>query len=424
MKPTVFSVERTRYFKLLALLGMVIAAYAGAINRGESLLWVIGALLLAVMIVGFTWPHLLIRHLSVARTGPERAQEGETVIFRVEMTNQGWLPRFMIEVVDWLPFAGSAANAVKMGNRVLGIIAYASGGEQRSFEVSMVCEKRGYYQIGPVYLSTSFPLGLSEVRQRKQDSVQTLTIYPEMFQITKLSLRGTPSQINRGDFLLPEVAGTAEFCRLREYRHGDNPRHIHWATTARMNELMIREFEPLASASLCLTLDLVVDSNVGSGRHSTLEYAIKIAASMARHASKNGMPFRLAGDGVWPPITKAGTGETYFKDTLDKLAVIDSGDAMPYAQLLEDVARGCEPGETIVVFLSEPQARIETTLQAIALLRSHGTHVLAIVFNRHTFIDEGENLALIDDRIIAILIDMEVTVIQIRQGDDFTHLFI
>ena len=98
--------------KIFVLLGLTIIAYASAINRAQTFLWVIPALLSATLITGFIWPHWLVKRLSVVRTGPEKAEEGETIHFQVEVRNQGVLPRFMIELVDHLPFGATASPFV------------------------------------------------------------------------------------------------------------------------------------------------------------------------------------------------------------------------------------------------------------------------------------------------------------------------
>lgn len=67
-------------------------------------------------------------------------------------------------------------------------------------------EKRGFYRLGPVGLASSFPLGLTEARFTRNEGLQTLTIYPDVFAILALPLRGAPSQIHRGGYLLPEGA--------------------------------------------------------------------------------------------------------------------------------------------------------------------------------------------------------------------------
>ncbi|MGZ4955548.1 MAG: DUF58 domain-containing protein [Methylobacter sp.] len=242
--------------------------------------------------IGFAWPHWLVSRLTVRRSGPDKAAEGRAISLGVTVENRGWLPRFMVEVVDRLPFVGSGEGRAS-GNVSLGLIGYIPGLGRRSFQVSVVCEKRGLYQLGSVGLSTSFPLGLAEARRSGQEGLSTLVVYPEIFPIAAWPLQGAPSLIHRGGHFLPSGAGFAEFKSLREYRRGDNPRHVHWPTSARLNQLMVKEYEPLASPCLYLVLDLAVDANVGQGKYATLEYAVKIASSLARLACDNNMPVRL-----------------------------------------------------------------------------------------------------------------------------------
>jgi len=412
----------SRYFKPLVLLALTLVAYLAALNRDQALPWAIAALLSATLITGISWPHWLVKRLSVTRSGPQRAGEGDTITFHVEVANHGWLPRFMVELVDRLPFVGAADGTASNGEKMLGVAAYVPGGGKRRFDVPLLCEKRGFYRLGPVGLAPSFPLGLAEARQSRNDGVQTLTIYPEVFPIVALPLLGSPSQIHRGGFLLPEGAGAAEFSGLREYRRGDNPRHVHWPTTARRNELMVKEFEPLASACLTIALDLAADANLGKGKHSTLEYAVKITASIAKHASANSIPTRLIGQGARPLYLPAGTGDHHYRGMLDELAVVDSDGATPYARVLENIALDCQPGETVLAFLSHPEAQSAQTLQALALLRARGAHLLVVNFDRESFLP-GRKPAVAGPLSAAGLLELGAHCLPIRCGDDLLALF-
>ena len=412
-----------RHTRPLILGAIIVVAYVAALNRIQALPWAIAALLTATLVTGMTWPHWLVRRLSVIRSGPQRAEEGETITFHVEVRNHGLLPRFMVELVDHLPFVGSSDGPLTLGEKTLGVVTYIPGRSQRRFEVPLVCEKRGYYRLGPVGMASSFPLGLAEARQRRNDGVQSLTIYPDVFPIIGLNLHGAPSQIHRGGYLLPEGAGAAEFSGLREYRRGDNPRHIHWPTTARLNELMIKEFEPLASACLHVVLDQASDANAGQGKQSTFEYAVRIAASIAKYASGNNIPTRLMGQGERSLYLPVGSGEHHYQCILDELAVVDADGATPYAKVLQRVVADCQHGETVVVFISEPAAPLVNTMQTLALLRARGANVFALLFERETF--QPPDTANDDATAIATanLLDFGASCLTIRRGIDLVKLF-
>lgn len=405
------------------LAGLAVVAYLAAINRAQAFMWAIAALLSATLVTGVAWPRWLVRRLAVSRSGPSRAQEGETIQFQVQVENRGWLPRFMVELVDRLPFAAPAAPA---GGQVLGVVAYLPGHSRHSFPVPVLCEKRGHYALGPAGLATSFPLGLQEARLSQDGSRHALTIYPRLFNIVALPLRGAPSQIHRGGYLLPEGAGAAEFSGLREYRRGDNPRHIHWPTTARLNELMVREYEPLASACLSIVLDQAAESDLGLGRESTFEYAVRVAASMARLACTERLRTRVIGRGRHPLGGLPGSGDPHFQGLLDELAVIASDGDTPYARVLEDFAPTCLRGETVVVFVSEDSTRWEQTLRALGSLRARQVHLLAIVFDQGSFLPQGAPRppSLPDPGLqLALLRDLGASCVPVRQGDDLVRSF-
>lgn len=414
-----------RYTKPFLLVLLTLVAYVAAINRMQALPWAIAALLVATLITGISWPHWLVKRLSVTRNGPERAEEGETITFHVEVTNHGLLPRFMVELVDRLPFVGASEDPLRsQGEKTLGVVAHVPGGGKRRFEVPVLCEKRGFYRLGPIGLASSFPLGLAEARQQRNDGVQNLTIYPDIFTIIALPLRGARSQIHRGGYLLPEGAGAAEFSGLREYRRGDNPRHIHWPTTAKLNELMIKEFDPLASACLYIVLDQSRDANAGLGKQAIFEYAVRIAGSIAKYGCSNNIPTRLIGRGTRELHLPSGTGEHHFQGILDELAVVDADGAIPYAEVVQRVAADCLRGETVVAFISEPGDRLADTLQALALIRARGTNVFAMVFDRNTFLSP-EKTDSADAATIAVssLLDMGAHCLLVRKGVDLVKLF-
>jgi uncharacterized protein (DUF58 family) len=411
--------------KVIVLLVLTAVAYFSAINRDQTFLWVIPALLSATLITGFAWPRWLVKKLKVSRSGPQRAAEGETIRFVIEVENEGLLPRFMVEIVDHLPFAGWS-DPPASARQTLGMVATLAGRRRQRFEVPVVCEKRGYYRLGPIGLASSFPLGLTEARATRDEERQSLTIYPDLFQVMSLPLQGAPSQIHRGGYLLPEGAGAAEFSGLREYRRGDHPRHIHWPTTARLGELMVREYEPLASACLYLLLDQAVESNIGLGRESTFEYAVRIAASLGRAAASQNIRSRLAGDGQLPLRSVGGSGDQHFQGILDALAVVACDGVTPYERLLSEVAPFCIRGETMVIFLSENALRWPHTLAALAALRVRKVHLFAVIFDQASFVPDAHP-ATMDypdpTAVVAELLELGAHTVIVRRGDDLVRLF-
>lgn len=416
-----------KHRKWLVLLALTLVAYVAALNRAQAFFWLVPALLTATLLTGYFWPRWLVRRLEVTRQGPSRAQEGAVVQFEVQVHNPGWLPRFMVELIDHLPFTGLSDGSTPKGQpQWLGMLTHLPGRRKLTFQVPVPCEKRGFYTLGPVGLASSFPLGLSEARVLCEHAQQTLTVYPDVFSVLHLPLRGAPSQIHRGGYQLPEGSGAAEFSGLREYRRGDNPRHIHWPTTARLSELMVREFEPLASACLFLLLDQTPVANIGVGKHTTFEYAVRIAASLARTACEKGIRTRLAGSGTGSQVGPAAFGSVHFQHLLDVLAVVDSDADQTYDAWLSAVAPSGLRGETAVVFLTPTRSAWPATCQALAVLGARGMHLWAVVFDVPSFSPAGglvRNVYADPKQMTAELLAMGAHVVNVRQGDDLVKVF-
>ncbi|MBI4560427.1 MAG: DUF58 domain-containing protein, partial [Candidatus Rokubacteria bacterium] len=131
--------------------------------------------------------------------------------------------------------------------------------------------------------------------------------------LTPEDLRG----IGSGGFE-PErrVGQGAELHNLREYRWGDNPRLIHWKSSAKAESLMIRELE----AEIALAVRLVLEPAQGPIEPEGLEVALSWAASLAAHLIGEGARVALAGPGVHVPL---GRGRAHLRRILEALALFD-----------------------------------------------------------------------------------------------------
>jgi hypothetical protein len=86
---------------------------------------------------------------------------------------------------------------------------------------------------------------------------------------------------------------------------------------------------------------------------------------------------------------------------------------------LQTVALNCRHGQTVIVFLSERESRIASTLQSIAMLRARGANVLAMVFDRNSFL----GLETLEQSPWTGLYDLGIPHMTLRKGDDLVRLF-
>jgi uncharacterized protein (DUF58 family) len=156
----------------------------------------------------------------------------------------------------------------------------------------------------------------------------------------------------------------ADLLGTREYRPGDPTRHIHWRSSARRNVLVVKEFEEERNPGLAVILD--TSRELGEGRDTTLEYSIKLAATLARYATVAGRPFRLL---TYPQPSEAQT----WRAMLEFLTDLKHDPAGPRLSAL--VAR-LAPGEQAVIASPDPG-------EAAGVLAAHhrrGAPVLAVKF--------------------------------------------
>ncbi len=89
------------------------------------------------------------------------------------------------------------------------------------------------------------------------------------------------------------ATGSAEDVTVREYRRGDDLRRVHWRSTARVGELMVRREEQPWQSRATLFIDNRAVSHRGTGPASSLETAVSVAASVGVHLAQRGFAIRL-----------------------------------------------------------------------------------------------------------------------------------
>lgn len=248
-------------------------------------------------------------------THPNDVFVGDHVAIRLQLRNTGSLGVFFVRVVETCPFADPRECL-----RAFLIPSIAPGGtHELAYEVP--CLRRGRHIFPPVRAETAAPFGL--FRSRRAFALPTpLMVYPEYFMMSAL-----PSQKERESVTTPQPrAGEGtDFYGARLYRPGDPLRRIHWRATARLDRLVVKEFERPAQSSLSIAFEAAMEW--GEGLETTLEYSVKIAASVAAYAIQQGRGVRF----LLPNVPQR---DLSWREVLERLATIQAGDAPPLATSL------------------------------------------------------------------------------------------
>ena len=197
------------------------------------------------------------------------AQTGDILRASYTVRNTSRLPKFWLEVRNpsTLPVE-LPAEAVSLGPR-----------GEKSWSVRVPLTRRGHFRVEPVALRTGDPLGLFE-SQASVGAASNVIVYPHVDALPAWKL---PPALIEGSHAHPERTPhtTPHATSIRPYTSGDPYNRIHWKSTARHGELQVKEFDLEQTADVWLFLDLERAAQAGEGDESTLEYGVRLAASIA-----------------------------------------------------------------------------------------------------------------------------------------------
>jgi uncharacterized protein (DUF58 family) len=276
--------------------GSVVLGFA-AIGTGNNLLFLmLGGMLGFITLSGWL-SEQMVRRLEVKRR-PARATAGEPSRITYEVRNgNGRLPAFSIE-------AGEERRSERAWIPVIG------PGETGSGRAEMTWPRRGVVALETLTLSTSFPFGLF-VKERDVDVPGEVVVWPRADRPVR-EPRPAGQRVRRsGEAFAGQAGVRGEYRGLRPYRPGDDPRDVHWKTTARVGHPVVREYERDRSRALWLCLDLK------SADGEMAETAVEVAASLAAGAVRRGEAFGLA---TQDARVRPGAGPAQLERVLDVLA--------------------------------------------------------------------------------------------------------
>jgi uncharacterized protein (DUF58 family) len=267
--------------RLLPILAATFAILYGLTGyRGWLVLFIGigGAWSLAVL-----WVFSLKRGLTVERDiHLAWATVGEAVPERLKVINRGWLPALWVEIIDT---SGSLADPIRL---VSDVAAHAT----RTRHPNHLCRRRGLYTFGPTQLRTSDPFGIYTLTLHNPHS-NTILVTPPLLPLTQLKISPggwAGDQRRQRSALVREISDAG----VRNYLPGDSLRRIHWPASAHNDTLIVRQLEGATSGDWWIFVDLDASEQAGSGRDSTLELAIILAASLAVRGLREGRRVGLA----------------------------------------------------------------------------------------------------------------------------------
>ncbi|MFI1967739.1 DUF58 domain-containing protein [Streptomyces cinnamoneus] len=292
------------------------------------------------------------RRLSPARV-PASAEA--RVSLRVE--NVSRLPTGLLMLQDQVPYV--------LGPRPRFVLDRMEPGGRREVSYRVRSDLRGRYPLGPLQLRLTDPFGMCELT-RGFGAYDTLTVMPRVEPLPPVRLGGEAAGHGDGHRRSLALAGDDDVIP-RGYRHGDDLRRVHWRSTARHGELMVRREEQPQRAHCTVLLDTRGDAYFGAGPDSPFEWAVAGAASAAVHLLERDFSVRLLTDTGTPVPGPDGMGHGTADAAgllLDTLATVDHSEETGLSPAY-DVLRGGGGGLLVAFFgeLDERQAAVAARMR-------------------------------------------------------------
>ena len=274
-------------------LGIIIVLFTGAMLTKQNTLLLVFALMAGPFVINGWMTFGMLQAASLQREIPRRAMQGE--LFSAELQLRNVRPLFaiwMMSVRDEILHARESLVGTVLFSRV-------SPRSSQSGQYQVRLAHRGRYRFGPLKCASRFPLGLVE-RSR--------------------------------------IVFHDDFNQLREFRSGDNPRAIHWRSTARRGELILREFQQNRDHTLAVVLDLFQPSFLTSGFRDQVDLTLSFVASLLTERGRECRDgyLTLAAAGAETFLWEGQGNASSLESLFDGLAVMESGPAANITETLKE----------------------------------------------------------------------------------------
>ncbi|MFF1606734.1 DUF58 domain-containing protein [Amycolatopsis sp. NPDC058278] len=298
--------------RCLLAAGIAAAVCSFVLNERDLLRVAVFVVALPLLVAAFISATRL--RIGATRTlRPQRVAVGGNGEVQLELWRSGRLPAGEILLEDGVPYA--------LGSRPRFVVERLPHDRRVALRYPLQPVLRGIQQVGPLRATITDPFGLCEF-ERELIGHSRLVVVPRV-----VPLWGLPSGAGIGvgdDGTVRLHAGQGEpDVIVRQYRQGDDLRKVHWRSTARRDEIMVRVEERPWRGGTTVLLDHRAAAHHGAGPAASLEWAVAFAASAALHLRRSGHRVRLVSEhGVTLADTPGEGGDHYDHVVLDALAAL------------------------------------------------------------------------------------------------------
>ncbi len=308
------------------------------------------------------------RLACVRRLEPGRVAVGTAADVHLRLDNVSRLPSGVLRMEDALPYA--------LGSRPRFVLDRVEPRGVRDVTYAVTATARGHYRVGPLSVRLVDPFGLCELARAFTTS-SDLVVTPALTALPPVPLGG--DWAGGGDSASRAAASAgSDDVTTREYRYGDDLRKVHWRSTARTGELMVRREEQPFQSRAVLLLDTRARAHRGDGPGSSFEWAVSAVASAGVSLLRAGFTVSLVLDDERELVPR---GVTLTEGLLlDVLAGVQPGPGRDLAGAAERLRRGVDG--VLLAVLGELDA---ASADRLARLRTGSATCAALLLDVRTW---------------------------------------
>jgi uncharacterized protein (DUF58 family) len=357
-----------RRLQLLAIAAVVIVA---AFSTGLPFLFYL--VYLGVLVVGgsYVLTRLALVNLEAGYAVSQLyGHVGDQLRVTYTLRNTGLLPKPWLEVHNPTTLPGGLAGRA---------ISLSSRGE-RSWQVRVPLTRRGSFRIDALDVRSGDPFGFFEASASVGQGV-SLIVYPRVEALPHWRL---PTAMVEGSHAQPErtLQTTPLATTVRPWAPGDSFNRIHWKTTARHGEIQVKEFDLEQTADAWIFLDLESRVQAGEGDESTVEVAVRAAASIADRALVENRAVGLTTTGLRAGMLPADRGSRQHLKVMQLLAAVEGDGVTPLAEGLVQGLPRLRRGMTAVVITPSVD---RAWVRPLASLRPRGVASVVVTLDAPSY---------------------------------------
>lgn len=406
--------------RILILL-LFLAGLAGTLTTNAPVYMRLLYLSLITLLGSWLWVQISLSGIQITRRSRSlRANVGDVYDENFEIANTNRLPS------PWLAVENKTELPAASGSRILGNIKH---GQKQSYMARTWLTQRGAFPLGPTHLTSHDPLGLFQ-KTKSFPATSDLVVLPMLVPLH--SFPAPPGLLPGGKALRQKSLGITPYAAgIREYEPGDALRRIHWATSARRQKLMVKEFEDDPQAEVWIFLDAhagvqasLPDEGLGRcwdgwmlGKRpkfelppATLEYSVTIAASLAHYFIRERRAVGLIAAGQTHIAIPADRSIRQEEKILETLAFVKAGDDLPIESLVRAQAGQILSGGSAVIITPSVRPQL---VSAVDELQCRNLHPTVVLLDAASF---GGSQG--SERLEESLKNFGVPVFRIHHGDD------